>query len=126
MTKFGNIDGGDKFGNIYFTEDSGGLPGALHDSGRRQLIPSDTDSRIVRVDPNLPTVTGVTTDANGNLYVGDSKAGRVLYSEPIGHAETAGAVLLTPLPAADGVSVDWARGHHVCAQRPEHEQIFAR
>ena len=35
MTKRPNTVAADKFGNIYFTEDSGGLPGALHDSRRR-------------------------------------------------------------------------------------------
>ena len=58
----------DKFGNIYFVEETdqkAPLPGVL-------MIPAGTtglttDAGLARVDPNLPAVTGVTTDAAGNL-----------------------------------------------------------
>ena len=110
MTKRPNTVAADKFGNIYFTEDSGGLPGAYMIPAGDTLVPSDTDSHIVRVDPNLGNVTGVATDANGNVYVGDSKAGVYMIPNPSGTPNTAGAVLLTTLPAAGGVSVDSVRG----------------
>ncbi len=110
MTKRPNTVAADKFGNIYFTEDSGGLPGAYMIPAGDTLIPTDTDSRIVRVDPNLANLTGVATDANGNVYVGDSKAGVYMIPNPSGTPNTAGAILLTALPAAGGVSVDSTRG----------------
>ena len=110
MTKRPNTVAADKFGNIYFTEDTSGLPGAYMIPAGDTLIPSDTDSRIVRVDPNLGNVTGVATDANGNVYVGDSKAGVYMIPNPSGTPNTAGAILLTTVPAAGGVSVDAARG----------------
>src|SRR5580698_8579002 len=109
-TKRPNTVAADKFGNIYFTEDSGGLPGAYMIPAGDTQIPSDTDSRVVRVDPNLANVTGVATDANGNVYVGDSKAGVYMIPNPSGTPNTAGAFLLTPVPAAGGVSVDAKRG----------------
>ena len=110
MTKRPNTVAADKFGNIYFTEDSGGLAGAYMIPAGDTLIPSDTDSHIVRVDPNLANVTGVATDANGNVYVGDSNAGVYMIPNPSGTPNTAGAILLTTVPAAAGVSVDSTRG----------------
>jgi sugar lactone lactonase YvrE len=110
MTKRPNTVAADKFGNIYFTEDSGGLAGAYMIPAGDTAIPTDTDSRIVRVDPNLGNVTGVATDANGNVYVGDSKAGVYMIPNPSGTPNTAGAILMTTVPAAGGVSVDSTRG----------------
>ncbi len=100
----------DKFGNIYFVEEigqKGALPGVL-------MIPAGStglasDAGLTRVDPSLPDVTGVTTDANGNLYVSDGKQGVYFIPNPSGTPQTSSAVLLTPLPASGQVSIDWAR-----------------
>ena len=89
MTKRPNTVAADKFGNIYFTEDTSGLPGAYMIPAGDTAIPSDTDSRIVRIDPTLANVTGVATDANGNVYVGDSKAGVYMIPNPSGTPNTA-------------------------------------
>ena len=110
MAKRPNTVAADKFGNIYFTEDSGGLPGAYMIPAGDTQIPSDTDSRIVRIDPNLGKVTGVATDANGNVYVGDSANGVYMIPNPSGTPNTAAAVYLSTTPAGGGVSVDATRG----------------
>jgi Bacterial Ig-like domain (group 3) len=109
MTKRATSVAADKFGNIYFVEDSGGLSGAYMIPAGDIAIPSDTDSRIVRVDPNLANVTGVATDVNGNLYIGDSSVGVMMVPNPAGTPNTSGAVLLTTVPATGQVSVDSMR-----------------
>ena len=78
------------------------------------MIPAGTtglasDAGLARVDPNLPAVTGVTTDAAGNLYISDSKEGVFFVPNPSGTPETSSAALLTPLPADGQVSVDLTR-----------------
>ena len=101
----------DKFGNIYFVEETdqkAPLPGVF-------MIPAGStnvasEAGLTRVDPNLPAVTGVTTDASGNLYISDSKDGVFLVPNPAGTPQTSAAVLLTPVPAYGQVSVDLARG----------------
>jgi sugar lactone lactonase YvrE len=108
MKKRPDVVAGDKFGNIYFVEDPGGLPGAyMVPAGNIQLT-SDTSAPIVRIDPNLSNVTGVATDANGTVYVGDSSAGVFMIPNPSGTPETSAAVLITPTPATGQVSVDLA------------------
>jgi hypothetical protein len=100
----------DKFGNIYFVEETdqkNPLPGVL-------MIPAGstgltTDVGLARVDPNLPAVTGVATDAAGNLYISDSKEGVFFVPNPSGTPETSSAVLLTPVPADGQVSIDLVR-----------------
>jgi len=100
----------DKFGNIYFVEEvdqKNPLPGVL-------MIPAGstgltTDVGLARVDPNLPAVTGVTTDAAGNLYISDSTEGVFFVPNPSGTPQTSSAVLLTPVPANGQVSVDLVR-----------------
>jgi hypothetical protein len=110
MTKRANSVAADKFGNIYFVEDSGGLSGAYMIPAGQTNVPSDTSSTIVRVDPNLPSVTGVTTDVYGNVYVSDSTDGVFLVPNSSGTPNTGAATLLTSVPATGQVSVDSARG----------------
>ena len=110
MTKRPNSVAADKFGNIYFVEDTGGLLGAYMIPAGQTQVPSDTSSSIVRVDPNLPSVTAVTTDAYGNVYISDSTVGVVMVPNPSGTPNTAAATLLTSVPATGQVSVDSTRG----------------
>lgn len=101
----------DKFGNIYFVEEldqKAPLPGVLMiPAGSPELA---SDAGLARVDPNLPSVTGVSTDAAGNLYISDSKLGVFMVPNPSGTPNTKGAVLLTSLPATGQVTLDAARG----------------
>lgn len=99
----------DPTGNIYFVED-GGLSGAYMIPAGETDVASDTDPTIVRVDPNLPSVTGVATDKLGNLYISDSKDGVFLVPTSSGTPNTAGAIMLSSVPAQGEVSVDLARG----------------
>ena len=97
----------DKFGNVYFIEDSGGLPGVYEiPAGETGLA---SDSGLTRVDPNLPSVSGVVVDPNGNLYVSDSTDGVYIIPNPSGTPETSSAVLLTHVPAQGEVAIDWTR-----------------
>jgi hypothetical protein len=100
----------DKFGNIYFVEETdqkAPLPGVLMIPAGSNNVASDAG--LTRVDPNLPAVSGVTTDAAGNLYISDSKDGVFFVPNPSGTPQTSAAVLLTPLPAYGQVSVDLTR-----------------
>lgn len=99
----------DKTGNIYFVED-GGLSGAYMIPAGETDVASDTDPAIVRVDPNLPSVSGVATDALGNLYISDSKDGVFLVPTSSGTPNTAGAIMITSVPAQGEVAVDLTRG----------------
>ncbi len=116
----------DKFGNIYVVEETDQkkpLPGVL-------MIPAGStgltsDAGLTRVDPNLPAVTGVTTDANGNLYVSDSKQGVYFIPNPSGTPETSSAVLLTPIPADGQVSIDWPRGIMYVPNNQNGQVIYA-
>lgn len=99
----------DPEGNIYFVEDSGGLPGLYRIPAGSNELAGDNDATITRVDPNLPSVTGVTMDSAGNLYVSDSKAGVFLIPNPTGTPQTANAVMLSPVPSVGEVAFDWAR-----------------
>jgi hypothetical protein len=102
----------DPEGNIYFVEDYGNskaLPGVLEvPAGTTGLV---GDSTLVRVDPNLPAVTGVIADAQGNLYISDSTAGVWMVPNPSGTPQTASAVLLSPVPAQGEVVIDWTRNY---------------
>lgn len=104
----------DKYGNIYFVEEpppasSGGLPGVYMVPAGESGLASDTDPSIVRVDPSLPKVTGVLTDANGNLYISDSTEGVFMVPNVAGTPNPSAAVLLTSVPATGQVSIDWTR-----------------
>jgi hypothetical protein len=99
----------DKYENIYFVEDSGGLSGVYEVPAGNTDVASDTASVIVRVDPNLPNVTGVITDPNGNLYISDGTDGVFMVPNPSGTPNPSAAVLLTPVPAQGEVAIDWTR-----------------
>jgi hypothetical protein len=114
----------DIFGNVYFVEevDKSGLPGVL-------MIPAGTtgltsDAALTRVDPNLPAVTGVATDAAGNLYISDSTDGVFLVPNPSGTPQTASAVLLTPVSATAQVSVDTTRNILYVPSKPNGSQVI--
>ncbi len=101
----------DKFGNIYFVEEvdqKNPLPGVLMIPAGSTGLTSDTS--LTRVDPNLPAVTGVTTDTAGNLYISDSTEGVFFVPNPSGTPQTASAALLSSVPANGQVSVDSTRG----------------
>ena len=63
---------------------------------------------LPRVDPMLPAVKGVITDAAGNLYISDSQTGVVEVPNPSGTPQTSSAILLTGVPAGGQVAVDAA------------------
>lgn len=106
----------DPWGNVYLVEDSGGLPGVLEIPGTATNGQYQTsgkvngDATLARVDPNLPAVTGVITDAQGNLYISDSQLGVVMVPNSAGTPQTSSAVLLTPVPAQGEVAIDSAHG----------------
>ena len=107
----------DKWNNIYFTENQSSsgdfphpLPGVL-------MIPAgtmdlQTDTGLIRVDPNLPDVTAVTADPQGNLYVSDGAKGVVMIPAATSAGtlpQTANSVFLTSDAAQGNVSIDWTR-----------------
>ncbi|MGA2170449.1 MAG: hypothetical protein ABSG62_19825, partial [Terracidiphilus sp.] len=98
----------DPEGNAYFVEDSGGLPGVLEVPASTTNGQYASDKTLPRVDPDLPAVTGVITDAAGNLYISDSQVGVVMVPNPSGTPETSSAVLVAPVPAHGQVAIDWA------------------
>lgn len=98
----------DPEGNVYFVEDSGGLSGVLEVPASTTNGQYTSDAGLPRVDPNLPAVTGVITDAAGNLYISDSQEGVVMVPNPSGTPETSSAVLVAPVPARGQVAIDWA------------------
>ncbi|MGB6133436.1 MAG: Ig-like domain repeat protein [Acidobacteriaceae bacterium] len=109
----------DKFGNVYFVEDptnAGSLPGVyeipasvISGVAAGTQSPLTTDAGLTRVDPDLPSVSGVITDPSGNLYVSDGQKGVFLIPNPSGTPETSSAVLLSSVPAQGEVAIDWTR-----------------
>lgn len=109
----------DPEGDIYFVEDSGGLPGVNEipasmvtqdmAAGTAGVKTTDTSAGIVRVDPSLPDVTGVVTDAAGNLYISDGQEGVFMVPNGSGTPQTSAAVMLTPLPAQGEIAIDPVR-----------------
>ena len=100
----------DPEGNVYFVEDSGGLSGLYRVPAGSSELASDADPSITRVDPNLPSVAGVITDAAGNLYVSDSKEGVFFIPNPSGTPETANTIMLSLVTGGGEVAIDWTRG----------------
>ncbi len=97
----------DPEGNIFFVEDysaSSYLPGVVEIPAGTPELAADTG--LLRVDPNLPAVTGVITDSAGNLYISDSQVGVVMVPNPAGTPQTASAVLVSATPAQGEVSID--------------------
>ncbi len=100
----------DRYGNVYIVEESDKTPtpGVLMIPAGQTNIAADTG--LARVDPNLPNVSGVATDAAGNLYISDSKLGVFFVPNPAGTPEPASATLVTAVAASAQVSLDQARG----------------
>ena len=86
-----------------------GSPASLRSRRAQPTEQYTTDTGLPRVDPNLPAVKGVTTDAAGNLYISDSQVGVVMVPNPSGTPQTSSAVLLTGVPAGGQVAIDSAR-----------------
>jgi len=99
----------DPEGNIYFVEDSSGLPGVLEVPASATNGQYTSDANLPRVDPNLPAVKAIITDAAGNLYISDSQVGVVEVPNPSGTPKTSSAVLVAPVPAGGEVAIDSAR-----------------
>jgi sugar lactone lactonase YvrE len=121
----------DQQGNVYFVEDytctgcsTERLPGVYEIPatatngqfqsdcpvfGNGKSNPPTGSSCLTRVDPNLPNVSGVITDSQGNLYISDTEAGVVMVPNPNGTPQTSSAVVLTSVPAQGEVAFDWAR-----------------
>ena len=99
----------DPEGNVYFVEDSGGLSGVLEVPANATNGQYTSDASLARVDPNLPSVKGVITDAAGNLYISDSLTGVVEVPNPSGTPQTSSAVLVSGVPAGGAVAIDAAR-----------------
>ncbi|HEX4156354.1 MAG TPA: Ig-like domain repeat protein [Acidobacteriaceae bacterium] len=103
----------DKWENVYFVEDqgeSGALPGVYEIPAGSADISGDAG--LTRIDPDLPAVTAVATDPEGNVYVSDGSLGVFMIpaaGAPAAMPQTANAVLLTPDAAQGSVSIDWAR-----------------
>lgn len=103
----------DKWNNVYFVEDqgeTGALPGVYEiPAGSTDLV---GETSLTRIDPALPAVKAVATDAEGNVYVSDGSLG-VFMIPAAGAAaaapQTASAVLLTANAAQGSIAIDWAR-----------------
>ncbi len=119
MTQWADSVAQDPESNVYLVEDytqSSYLPGVLEipgtaTNGQYQETGSGStavygDATLARVDPNLPSVTGVITDAAGNLYVSDSQQGVYMIPNSAGTPQTSSAVLLTSVPARGEVALD--------------------
>ncbi len=115
LTKRPNSVAQDPEGNVYFVEDSGGAAGVLEipaTATNEQYQSTKTtaaEATMTRVDPNLPAVTGVASDAAGNLYISDSQTGVVEVPNPSGTPQTSSAVLISGLHAGGQVAIDAAR-----------------
>jgi hypothetical protein len=99
----------DPEGNIYAVEDysaSSYLPGVIEIPAGSSGLASDAG--LVRVDPDLPAVTGVIVDSVGNLYVSDSQVGVVMIPNPAGTPQTASAVVVSGVPAVGEAAIDWS------------------
>ena len=98
----------DPAGNIYFVEQGkGALAGAYEiPAGKAGLT---SDSGLKRIDPSLPSVTAVTVDSNGNIYISDSTDGVYLLTS--GSSSSAAAILLTSVPAQGSVGVTGNSGY---------------
>ena len=98
----------DPYGNVYMALSVNPgvyeMPAGTHDvSGY---------SSFSRVDPGLSAVTGVTTDAAGNLYISDSSAGLVYVPAATsagGAPQSSSSVLLASIPAGSAAVLDLPR-----------------
>ena len=97
----------DPKGNIYFVEQgTGALPGVYEiPAGKTGLT---SDSGLTRIDPKLPSVTGVTADSAGNIYISDETGVWLL---PSGPASPSAALMLTSEYAEGTVGVTGNDGY---------------
>ena len=93
-------------------------------AGNEQTL--QLDKNLARVDPNLPAVKGVITDAAGNLYISDSQNGVVEVPNPSGTPQTASAILISGVPAEGQVAIDSAAQFDVCSHHAEAGQRSGR
>lgn len=122
----------DPWENVYFVEETDKpsapqngtpVPGVL-------MIPAGTtglttETGLMRVDPNLPAVQGVTTDPLGNLYISDSTKGVFFVPNVGGTPNPAAAVQLTTIPASNQVTLDWAHSIMYVPNNQSGQQVYA-
>lgn len=113
----------DNAGNIFIWED-GGIPNVLEVPAGTVGLASDTALAVV--DPQIPNpnpkgsnppafvsllsnITGMTVDAAGNLYVGDSSLGVFMVPNQGGVLNPKNWVMITPVPATAQISIDQQR-----------------
>ncbi len=118
----------DNAGNIFIWEDNGipavievpaGTTGLTTDLEANQpkgtVLPNppllDVQPTIVdpvsgKTVPLLSSISGMTVDAAGNLYVGDSSAGVFMVPNQNGTLNPAAWVMITPTPADGQISID--------------------
>jgi len=98
----------DPAGNIYFVEQGKGALVGVYEipAGKTGLT---SDSGLKRIDPNLPSATGVTIDGIGNIYISDSTDGVFLI--PSGSSSSSAALLLTSVPAQGTVGLTGNDGY---------------
>jgi sugar lactone lactonase YvrE len=107
----------DNAGNIFIWEDGGiphvlevpaGTTGLANDQSLAYVDPTTIDPTSGKVVPLLSSITGMTVDAAGNLYVGDSGDGVFMVPNQGGTLNPAAWVMITPAPAQAQISLDKA------------------
>lgn len=118
----------DNAGNTYVFEDNG-LPGIIRIPAGTVNLSSDQDPAnaanlnpaLMDVEPVIPnpmgsgtvpllsSISGVTVDVAGNVYIGDSSAGVFMVPNQNGTLNPQAWVMVTPAPATGQISLDQSR-----------------